>query len=124
MNPRFSCLPWSARATSQAPRSRACMEIICAQNTNDLRSVRRLRAARIPSQRSGLHNAAAVKEFEHRSFLAGLARALDKLAGLDRISYQDVLDTHKTQRVRPHRTSEPSQIDCRRPPSQAMAWPQ
>jgi cell filamentation protein len=46
--------------------------------------------------KAALHEPEAVKEFEHRNFLSKLDLSLNKLSRLARISYQDVLDTHKT----------------------------
>jgi cell filamentation protein len=53
---------------------------------------------------AGLRDPAAVKEFEHRAFLAKLDRAFADLAPIPRLAYQDVLDTHKTlfEAVYPH----------------------
>jgi cell filamentation protein len=46
--------------------------------------------------KAGLHDPGAVKQFEHAAFLDKLDQALKNLSRLGRISYQDVLDTHKT----------------------------
>jgi cell filamentation protein len=45
---------------------------------------------------AGLHDPTAVKEYEHRAFLAKLDQAFQNLARIDRLTYRDVLDTHKT----------------------------
>ena len=44
---------------------------------------------------AALHDPVAVKEFEHRAFLAKLKQAFQNLAPIGRLTYQDVLDTHK-----------------------------
>ena len=45
---------------------------------------------------ASLHDPTAVKEFEHRAFLAKLEQAFQNLAQIDHLTYRDVLDTHKT----------------------------
>jgi cell filamentation protein len=45
---------------------------------------------------AALHDPAAVKEYEHRAFLAKLEQAFKNLSPIGRMTYQDVLDTHKT----------------------------
>jgi cell filamentation protein len=45
---------------------------------------------------AGLHEPAAVKEFEHRAFLDKLDQAVANLTEIERLSYQDVLRTHQT----------------------------
>ena len=45
---------------------------------------------------AGLHDPAAVREFEHRAFLAKPDRAFRNLAQSEHLTYRDVLDTHKT----------------------------
>jgi cell filamentation protein len=45
---------------------------------------------------AALHDPVAVKEFEHRAFLAKLDQAFSNLAPIERLSYRDVLNTHKT----------------------------
>ena len=45
---------------------------------------------------AALHDPAAVKEYEHRAFLAKLDQAFADLATVEWLSYQDVLNTHKT----------------------------
>ena len=45
---------------------------------------------------AALRDPVAVKEFEHRAFLAKLEQALRNLARIGRLAYRDVLDTHKT----------------------------
>jgi cell filamentation protein len=44
---------------------------------------------------AGLHDPTAVKEYEHRAFLAKLDQAFQNLASIARLSYEDVLDTHR-----------------------------
>jgi cell filamentation protein len=44
----------------------------------------------------GEKDLAKIKLVEHASFLAKLDTALDQLARIDRLSYQDILDTHRT----------------------------
>lgn len=45
---------------------------------------------------AALHDPTAVKEYEHRAFLAKLEQAFQNLAQIGRLTYRDVLDTHKT----------------------------
>lgn len=44
----------------------------------------------------GEKDLAKIKAVEHVSFLAKLDTALDQLSGIERLSYRDILDTHKT----------------------------
>lgn len=45
---------------------------------------------------AALHDPQAVREYEHRAFLAKLDKALENLSRVRRLSYRHVLDTHKT----------------------------
>jgi hypothetical protein len=45
---------------------------------------------------AGLHDPTAGKEYEHRAFLAKLDQAYQSLAQIQRLTYRDVLATHKT----------------------------
>jgi cell filamentation protein len=45
---------------------------------------------------AALRDPVAVKEYEHRAFLAKLEQALRNLARIGHLTYRDVLDTHKT----------------------------
>lgn len=44
--------------------------------------------------KAGLHDATAIKEFEHRAFLDHLSEAVEHLARIAQITYQNVLETH------------------------------
>jgi cell filamentation protein len=43
----------------------------------------------------GLKDPAEVKRLEHRVFLKNIGTAIEQLRPVDRITYQDVLDTHR-----------------------------